>query len=402
MDNKKNNIDIIKNDCFGCSSCVQICTKNAIKMQYNSQGFLYPFIDEYKCIECGVCLTHCPVNFKIRDNIYNQKCYAVYSNDEIAKESSSGGVFTVLSDYILEQGGVVCGAAFDDKWLVHHVLVDNKKDLLKLKTSKYVQSNTKKVYSEIKNVLKSGKYVLFSGTPCQVAGLYSFLEEKYENLYTTDIFCHGVPSPLVWKKYINEIIETKDIISINFRDKNIGKNIASNNKGWQNFSLTILGKNGEEFSQNHQENIFYRGFLKNLYLRCSCYVCPFANTSRCGDISIGDFWGYRVIDDKRDINNGMSAVLINSKKGEYLFNSVNERFEFKKNVKLSDIVNGNPILKEPAKRHNNYKKFMNSFSKNRQCNINIIELINHCIREKYIFLKRCARFIKKRLINLFY
>ena len=378
----KNNISIIEDNCFGCASCVQICIQSAIEMKYNREGFLYPFVDGNKCTECGVCLAHCPVNFKINKKTYSQKAYAAYSNDKIAKESSSGGIFTVLSEYILEQRGVVCGAAFDDKWLVHHILVDNKIDLLNLKTSKYVQSDTEKVYSEIKNILKSGKVVLFSGTPCQVAGLYAFLKKKYENLYTIDIFCHGVPSPLVWKKYVNEIIETKDIVNINFRDKNIGKKIAANNKGWQNFNLTILRKNGEEFSQNHQENIFFKGFLKNLYLRRSCYVCPFANTSRCGDISIGDFWGYRAIDDKRDTSNGMSAVLINSKKGEELFNSIISKIKFKKSISINDIIRGNPILKVSSKKNINRELFMNELSQDNTTSIK--NIINKYIEDKNV------------------
>ena len=379
MINSKNNINIIGENCFGCASCVQICTQSAIEMRYN-KGFLYPFVDTYKCTKCGMCLEHCPVNFKFNDNIYNQKCYAAYSNDEIAKDSSSGGIFTILGEYILEQGGVVCGAAFDDEWLVHHILVDNKKDLFKLKTSKYVQSNTKKVYSEIKNTLENNKLVLFTGTPCQVAGLYAFLEKKYKNLYTVDIFCHGVPSPLVWKKYINEITDIKDIININFRDKNINKDFMLNNKGWEDFSLTITKKNGEIFSQNHRENIFFKGFLKNLYLRSSCYICPFTRTLRCGDMSIGDFWGYQRIDKKRDISKGMSAIIINSKKGEQFFQKIN--IDFKKDVKISEIVLGNSILKEPVKKHKNYNIFMNQIIHNNV--YSVVNLINEYTEDKNV------------------
>ena len=361
---KINNINKVKEKCYGCCSCAQICVNKAIEMKYNNEGFIYPYIDENKCIECGICLEHCPVIFDKNKNVYNQKCYAVFSNELIAKESSSGGVFTVLSESILERGGVVYGAAFDDEWLVHHILVDNKEDLLKLKTSKYVQSNIEGIYNEIKHILKKGKIVLFTGTPCQVLGLYAFLGKIYENLYTIDIFCHGVPSPLVWKKYLNEIVDIKKVKTINFREKQVSKKVISNYNSWENYNISIIQKNEEKFCQHHRDNIYLIGFLKNLYLRRACYTCPFTRTTRYGDISIGDFWGYRSIDNKQDTNNGMSAVLINSKKGECLFN-LSSNIDFKRNVNLTDIIKGNPILKEPSKKNKNRELFMNELQSNK-------------------------------------
>ena len=188
-------------------------------MQENNEGFLVPVLDADKCIDCGLCMKPCPSLQEKRDNAVEPQCYAAQASDDIRAISSSGGVFTPLAEQILERGGVVCGAAFREDWTVHHIIVDNKEELAKLRGSKYVQSDTEDCYKRIKALLKEGTWVLFSGTPCQVAGLYTYLGKEYDTLVTIDIFCHGAPSPGVWKRYLRENYEPGSIANINFRDK---------------------------------------------------------------------------------------------------------------------------------------------------------------------------------------
>ena len=216
-------------------------------MKYNHEGFLYPVVNKTKCTECGLCLKTCPASgYSYEPHTTQPKCYAAFSNKDIAEESSSGGIFSLLANLVLDAGGYVCGAAFDEHWQVKHKIINNKYNLQELKTSKYVQSDTDQVYSIIKNLLENGSIVLFSGTPCQVAGLYGFLKKDYNNLLTVDVFCHGVPSPEVWKEYLAEFTDNPlTIKTINFRDKynNVNKNSWEGGKkklsGWQNFHLTI-------------------------------------------------------------------------------------------------------------------------------------------------------------------
>lgn len=356
-----NSISIIGDKCFGCNACAQVCTNKAIILDYNSEGFLYPYIDEIKCTNCGQCLKMCPANSNtFLPKRLNKKCYAAFSNSKTAIKSSSGGVFSLLAKFILQSGGSVCGAAFNNSWLVSHKIIFNISDLEQLRTSKYVQSHTGDSYSEIQNLLSSGKQVLFAGTPCQVAGLYGFLGEDHRNLLTCDVFCHGVPSPKVWAIYLKEITEMGDVRSINFRDKT--------DTTWEKSQISICWKtikgDFKHLTEQHSDNIFMLGFLRNLYLRRTCGQCPFAKTPRVGDISLGDFWGYRNISQRQGTQKGISAVLLNSHKGEKFFANIMGHMEFTQKVALSDIVQGNPVLEKPCQEHKNRTAFMNEFSHN--------------------------------------
>ena len=213
-----------KSKCCGCSACVNICPNNAISMDIDDDGFKYPIVDVGKCINCGLCEKACPYNNEyIKKNIYDKSiAYGGWNNDdEIRKKSTSGGIFSAISKYILNNNGVVCGAIYNEKFEVVHEIIDNIDDLEKIYGSKYVQSDLKDNFRRIKKYLNDGRLVLFSGTPCQVSGLNSFLVKEYENLYTCDIVCHGVPSPKVFEKYKRELEEANnsEILNINFRDK---------------------------------------------------------------------------------------------------------------------------------------------------------------------------------------
>jgi len=344
--------------CFGCGACANACPQDAVSLKKNDDGFLFPSINIQMCINCGLCLTACPaLGTSFAPKTMTPKCFAAFSNDKAALESSSGGLFSVLAEAVLDADGYVSGAAFDPDWSVAHKIISDASGLPELKTSKYLQSDIGLVFREIKGLLDDGKRVLFTGTPCQVAGLYGFLQKNYDNLLTADIFCHGVPSPGVWAAYIKEIANQRAITSIKFRDK---KN------GWQDFRLTITmeGKTAPDtFSLKLNDDVYMSGFLQNLYLRRSCITCKFSKTPRTADISMGDFWEYGRIDKQRDTSKGLSAVLLNTPKGETFFAAIKDTLQFLQPVSLESIIKGNPVLKEPCQPHKNHTAFFEDFAK---------------------------------------
>lgn len=315
-------------DCCGCGACYNKCPVGAISMQENEEGFLAPVIDESKCTNCGLCVKSCPSLNVQYNNTDKPECYAAMADDEIRMKSSSGGIFTLLAEYILDKGGYVCGAAFDDNWDVHHIIIDDKNDLDKLRGSKYVQSNTENCYKQIKKLLDEDKYVLFSGCPCQVAGLYAFLGKNYEKLYTVDILCHGSPSPGVWQKYLTETFDKNDIEKINFRDKN--------KIGWSCSHCIISMRNGEDIVTDDYTKLFHL----SINLRKSCYDCNYSKKPRPADITLGDFWG--ISDHIKGLNDGkgLSFVLINNDKGKFFFNEIADKTKKWDINLLKDYNNG--------------------------------------------------------------
>ena len=284
--------------CCGCRACENICPKKAIKMVENSEGFLYPVVDKEKCVNCGLCKKVCPWINKIKRDNYLEKniCYAAKSKSKILQlKGSSGGIFGTIANYIINNNGLVVGAEMLNDFSVKHSIVDNKKDLEKLYGSKYVASDLNDVFSEIKKKLSDGKKVLFTGVPCQVAGLLNFLGKNYENLITIDVICHGTPNQKIFKKYIDNM-ETKKkskIIKYYFRNKKAGK--------WGSYkALMIIEKNGKKYIKKTHADFdpYYNNFLLGNSHRESCYSCPFASSNRVSDITLGDFWGIEKIDDK--------------------------------------------------------------------------------------------------------
>ena len=264
-----------KKDCCGCHACVSVCAHRAITMQSDVEGFLYPVVDRDLCTNCGLCEQACPV-INQASSRKPLKVYAAKSNDEeLRRQSSSGGIFTLLAEAVIHEGGVVFGARFDGQWNVVHSWTDTPDGLVAFRGSKYVQSVIGNTYNEAKEFLRQGRKVLFTGTPCQIAGLKKFLRKDYDNLLTVDIICHGVPSPLVWQNYIDEMRTKGDIVDVSFRDKTYG---------WAQYAFSLSyvtpSVDASEFLERHtaliprSENVFMRGFLANLYLRPSCYACP--------------------------------------------------------------------------------------------------------------------------------
>lgn len=320
-----------KKDCCGCNACVQRCPKQCITMREDEEGFLYPFVDQSLCIDCGLCERVCPVLRQGEARKPLQVYAAKNPNEEVRMSSSSGGVFTALAERVLDAGGVVFGVRFDENWGVVHDYVDNKKDLVAFRGSKYVQSNVGTCFQKAESFLKEGRRVLFSGTPCQIAGLRLFLKKEYDNLLTVDLVCHGVPSPKVWRVYLEETIarqcEKNSVFSHSIVErKSLIKGILFRNKrlGWKKFSFSLTlsttegsgAKNTVFLSDVLTKNIFLQGFLHDLYLRPSCHACPSKCFKSGSDLTIADYWGieryYKDFDDDR----GTSLVLVNTSKGE--------------------------------------------------------------------------------------
>ncbi len=353
----KNTIDCISHEqCTGCGACFNKCPVDAIKMLPDREGFLFPNINTEKCINCGLCLKACPVNDVKAENNPEPSCYAVIGDDELRKKSSSGGVFSLIADWILERGGVVCGAAFtDDCYSVEHIVIESRDQLHKLRGSKYVQSDTKNVYRAVAEHLKNKRPVLFTGTPCQIAGINSFLGKPDENLYTIDLVCHGVPSPFAYEKFIKEQEEknSSKVVRVSFRDKDVIK--------W-NISTTLEFENGEIARKKRDECPYIKSFLKLLMFRKSCGKCQFARIPRQGDMTIADFWGVRHFDQKLDDGNGTSLVLPNNSKGFEMLKVLEKSAKVVKEAPLEIAAKYNAQLKHSSLHHARRNRFYSLLS----------------------------------------
>ncbi len=311
--------NLYKEDCCGCSGCYSICPKKCISMLSDTEGFLYPRVNQKLCIECNLCEKVCPTYNKVepKDRI-GIKAFAAYNkNNVIRQNSSSGGVFTALAEKVLDKNGVIFGAAFDEHLQVHHIGINNVRDLDYLRGSKYMQSNLENTYSEVKEHLIQGRTVLFSGTSCQIAGLKNYLNIDYEHLILVGILCHGTPSPKVWGKYLIylETLAHQKVRMVHFRDKE---------HGWKNYSISIEYWDKSEYKELYYNNLFMKMFLENICLRPSCHACRFKDLERPEDITIGDFWGIERVAPDMDDNNGSSLLLVHTKNGYKYFTDIED------------------------------------------------------------------------------
>lgn len=331
--------------CFGCRNCEKICNQKAIKITDNEEGFLYPIIDNLLCNNCRLCETVCPtINYSKTLNLRDtQKIYAGYTYDLNQRcTSSSGGIFATIADYILENGGVVIGACFTEDFHLYHIVINNKRDLDRLKGSKYFQSDLTSVFEEILENLKKDKLVYFCGTPCQVSALKLFLKKDYNNLITSDLICHGVPSKLYFYEY-------KSFLEKKYRGK-LQKFQFRNYKGWgelETFHIKtkkrILIKKQPQYCSP-----FLTGFLSGALFREVCYSCVFSNGTRCGDITLGDFWGIQKISNL-DYEKGCSAILVNTQKGQEILETLKKNLYLEQRS-FQEVSSGNPNLLQPTKR----------------------------------------------------
>lgn len=302
--------------CTGCGACANACGKHAIKMEPDSEGFLYPTIDKDLCVRCHNCETVCPQDKNTETQGAEPEAYYAFSrNRSVCENSSSGGVFSELACAVMNDGGIVVGAGFDRSFAVCHTVSETPNELKAIRTSKYVQSYTGNIYSKVKEALLHGQRVLFSGTPCQVEALRGFLGKDYEKLLLIDIICHGVPSPGLWKSYLAQEHSGKGIEAINFRSKEVG---------WNNFSFRVDYSDGTHYCKTKTEDPFLRGFLSNLSLRPSCYQCQYKTVSRSSDITLADYWGAESVHPKLDKQEGVSLVLVHTAKGREAFSGIQD------------------------------------------------------------------------------
>ena len=328
----------MKMDCCGCGACVQRCPKQCITMKEDEEGFLYPVVDAGKCINCGLCEKVCPW-INVQEKRFPLEVLAAKNkNEQERMDSSSGGVFIALAKKVIEKGGVVFGAVFDENWEVRHTYAETLEDIKPMMGSKYLQSRMENAYCHAEAFLKEGREVLFSGTPCQIAGLHAYLRKDYSNLLSVDLICHGVPSPGIWRKYIHE---TFDSISSARR--------------------AVAGKNSVLLSNIHYTNPFMRGFLANIYLRPACYGCKCKSGVSHSDLTIADFWGIQNIMPDFDDDKGTGLILVGGEKGEQMLESIG--LEIRPSNMEDAVLRFNRSYMEPPVSHPKRDDFFKSVSK---------------------------------------
>lgn len=355
-----------KSECCGCSACASVCAHNAITMKPDALGFLYPEVDISKCVECGLCEKVCAFNddYDKSLNLSVPEAYgARHKNMSEVETSRSGAAFIAISDWILEQGGIVYGAGYADHFRVVHKRAVTKEERDEFKGSKYVQSDMGTIFKQVKQDLRDGKIVLFSGTPCQTAGLNSYIGKKYrENLYLVDIVCHGVPSPYIWRDYLSYIEKKykKKVSVVNFRDKG--------EYGWAAHKETFIFEDGEKITPAHSP--YTELFYKHIMLRKSCGSCHYCNTIRPSDITIADFWGWEKIDSlfNKD-DRGVSLLLVNTNKGKHLFENI-KNYMYIISVKIEDCIQ--PNLRKASVLDLYYNKFICDYNNKNFKNFKII------------------------------
>lgn len=357
-----------KSKCCGCSACAQRCPKHCITMQSDEEGFLYPIVNTKECIDCRLCERVCPVLNQDEPRT-PEKCIAAQgTNLEVVRTSSSAGVFTLLAEGVIKKGGVVFGAAFNANWDVEHTYAETIDDLFQFRSSKYVQSKIGSSYNDAERFLKIGREVLFSGTPCQIAGLKKYLRRDYDDLIAVDVICHGTPSPSVWRAYLRSILdknystepltseEASRITHVSFRDKHIA---------WNKYCLKIegwakVGVNKTLVNQKHYYNTYIKAFLHNYMLRLSCYECPARKGKSGSDLLLGDFWGIARKYPEFFSSEGVSMVLAYTEKGNALLNQLDIE---KINISYSDTTSGNTNIEFDEKKTESRHSFFEDFRK---------------------------------------
>lgn len=354
--------------CTGCGVCASACLSGCIRMQADAAGFFYPCVDTSTCCGCENCVAKCPVINPpaIKKDQKEPEVYAAWSLDrDVRYASTSGGIFTELAKAVLKRGGYVAGAKYTKDHLVEHALINHEKDIALLRQSKYVQSETKAIYKQTEVALQTGKPVLFVGTPCQCAGLHTFLGQPYENLVICDFICRGVNSPKVYIKYLQELES---------QYKSRVKQVWFKNKtyGWNKFCTKILFENGQEYYGGRDTDPFMYGYIKkelNLYMRPSCGQCRFKGSKRPVDLTLGDFWGVQ-LQKNEDMKNGVSVVLVHTPAGKVLFDSLSGHI-YSEQHKLGCVVPHNMCLQLSAKQSKEKHLFWRNFQ-----NHNFMSAIN--------------------------
>lgn len=330
-----------KVDCCGCNACGDVCNHHAITFKTDYEGFWYPEVDNDKCTNCHLCEKVCPiinVSTLKKNDLLESICYAAeHKNLEVVFDSTSGGLFSALADVMYKKGGYVGGAVFNEDFSVRQFISNDKKDLPKIRSSKYLQSHLDGFYIQVKELLNKGENVLVCGSPCQMAALRAFLHKDYENLIIVDYICRGINSPKVWKKYLESFEER-------YGSKVVYCKAKSKEYGWRNLTQKVVLENGKAYYETKDQSNFTKGYLQtNVYCRPSCYDCKFKGYPRISDITLADFWGIEKIDTSLEKNLGTSLVMLNSRKGEAYFEEVKKRVNYV-HVPFGSIEAGNRSL----------------------------------------------------------
>lgn len=368
-----------KNKCCGCGACVQRCPKQCITMQADEEGFSYPLVDTTQCIDCGLCEKVCPV-INPNEPRQPQTVYASYNkNEEVRLQSSSGGIFTLLAEKTIKKGGVVFGVKFNEEWMPVFDYTETLEGIAPFRGSKYVQATVGNAYKKAEKFLKDGREVLFSGTPCQIAGLKLYLRKEYTNLLTVDIICHGVPSPKVWSRYLAET-RSKLLMSMPDGKNSVGSATGGTSKscieaisfrskitGWKKYSFMLKlnfsncnGKNTGVFAETLDKNAFMRAFLSDTILRPSCYACPAKEGKSHSDITIADFWGINIIDPAFDDDKGCGLIFVNTSNGVENFKNIDTQ---SKEKTIEEAIKYNSAYNKSCKPHPNRTKFFKNIDK---------------------------------------
>ncbi len=339
--------------CTGCGMCAAICPSDAVHMVPDAQGFLYPRVDGERCTDCDLCARKCPVSSRPQMSAHTKFMAGCAKDETILSASSSGAVFPVLAEEIIRRGGIVFGAAFDDGFNVVHTAAETVSELGALYGSKYVQSRlSAECYAEVKTALSAGRWVYFSGMPCQVAGLANYLGREYETLITQDTACHSVPSPMIWENYVS-VLEAQHggkMTTFSFRSKV---------DGWENYHIYASFDNGGELSQPAVDNAYQRGFLKGLYSRSSCFSCSFKGVDRCSDITLADYWGVKGIQPEIYNRLGTSLILLHNERGRQLLTQCQDRLQL---CPASDSAfTFNSAILKPIQKPARYDEFWSGY-----------------------------------------
>lgn len=344
-----------KESCTGCGMCAAICPSSAIQMQADSHGFLHPVVDAGECTDCDLCARKCSVSTPPQVSAHTDVLTGYAKDGTLLPRSSSGAIFPVLAAEIIRKGGLVFGAAFDGQFHVIHTAAESVEELSALCSSKYVQGRIPSdCYAQVKAALAAGRWVYFSGLPCQVAALKSYLGRDYDTLITQDTACHSVPSPLVWDEYKAELEKQHGgkLTAFSFRNKA---------NGWEAYHIRAAFDNGREFAQPAAENPYQRGFIKGLYSHSSCFVCKFKGIERCSDITLADYWGVKGIQPEAYNPQGTSLILLHSDKGRALLESCRDKLQI---ITAADGAFAyNPAVLTPIQKPARYDEFWAGYNK---------------------------------------
>lgn len=346
-------IERLNEACVGCMACVNACPADAIVMDMNEEGFYYPQIKQEKCLSCHGCDNACPViNINKLPMKSQTSAQGVINKDiTVRRSSSSGGAFTILAEYVLALGGVVFGAGLKNGIHVVHKQVRDTKGLQELRGSKYVQSDMNKVYQEAKEHLDNGVWVLFTGTPCEVAALYKYLPHEYDNLITADFVCHGSASPGVWESYMCELSQGMEVNRVSFREKDATGNCF----------FTFCGQNvKKQFPAG--ESTYMQSFFQNMILRPSCHKCAFRGIDRISDFTMGDLWGREILCPEFSDSLGTSLLMLRGGKAIKIWEKIKDNAEYVE-IKPADAARFNPSIVTPTKMSTKRQKFFASWRK---------------------------------------